>query len=67
MSPKDRTITVRVEPTIAEQMEAIQERFGMAKSEQIRRALESWLAAGAGGLLGSEKTATRRAPTRRKA
>jgi hypothetical protein len=60
MSPKDRTIIARVEPDVAEQMDAIQERFGMALSEQVRRALDAWLASGAGGLVDKQPAPRKR-------
>jgi hypothetical protein len=43
MSPKERSITVRLEPAMAEAMEAVQERFGTPFSEQVRRGLAEWL------------------------
>jgi len=44
MSPsKERLITFRVPPELAEAMEAYQERYGTPLSVQCRRAIEAWL------------------------
>jgi len=40
---KARTMTVRLEPDLAERMEEVRERWGTPFSVQIRRALDSWL------------------------
>jgi hypothetical protein len=41
--PKERALTVRVETDLAARMEALRVRYGMPFSEQIRRALKTWL------------------------
>jgi len=44
MSPsKERLITFRARPELADAMEAYRERYGTPLSEQCRRALEAWL------------------------
>jgi hypothetical protein len=53
----ERVVTFRPDDDILEAMKALKERDGMPYSEQIRRALREWL----------NKTAPRRASTRRKA
>lgn len=45
MSPKDRSVTIRLDPPIAEAMEAMRLRYGTPLSEQVRRALVAWLTA----------------------
>jgi hypothetical protein len=45
MSPRDRVLTVRIEPEISDAMEIIRERHGTPISEQVRRGLRMWLEA----------------------
>ena len=62
MSPK-RLTTFRVAPELIAGMRAVKDRDGVPMSVQLDRALRAWLAARETGT----KTASRRAPTRRKA
>jgi Arc/MetJ-type ribon-helix-helix transcriptional regulator len=43
MSPKERVITVRLDEALSDAMERQRERHGTPVSEQVRRALRSWL------------------------
>ena len=44
MTPqKDRVLTVRIDNDLSDAMEALRERHGTPISEQVRRALRSWL------------------------
>jgi hypothetical protein len=62
MSPKDRVVTFRPDDDLLKGMAALRERDGMPFSEQVRRALRVFLTDK--GVM--EKTASRRASTRRK-
>ena len=41
--PKDRVLTVRIDNDLSDAMEALREKHGTPISEQVRRALRSWL------------------------
>jgi len=43
MAPKERAVTVRLEADLAGRMDALRVRYGTPFSEQIRRALKTWL------------------------
>lgn len=44
MTPqKDRVLTVRVDTDLSDAMEVLREKHGTPISEQVRRALRSWL------------------------
>jgi hypothetical protein len=64
MSPRDKILTFRPDEEVYAAMEKLRSGDGVPFSEQIRRALRSWLTEK--GLL-SKKPAPRRAVTRRKA
>jgi hypothetical protein len=62
MAIKPLVITVRVDAELRQAMESYQARYGAPLSEQVRRALQAWLADQAV----MTKADSRRAPTRRK-
>jgi hypothetical protein len=63
MSPRIAS-TFRVEDDLLEGLREVKERDGIPVSEQVRRALRAWLDSKG---IQQQKTAPRRAPTRRKA
>lgn len=70
MSPRERLITLRLDQAVHDQLEADRQRFGTPISEQIRRALDVWLAGGGmAGSVGAQEgqAARKRAGTRKRA
>jgi hypothetical protein len=62
VTPKERSVTFRVEADLAAGMDMLRERYGTPFSEQIRRALRAWLQSQ--GVVKAERP---RAGTRRRA
>lgn len=78
MSPRGRLISLRLDDEVLAALEDMRHRFGTPVSEQIRRAIDAWLANG--GVLSGvtppdagpsaparQQTARRRADTRKRA
>jgi len=63
MTPIRKVTTFRTDPDVQQAMEALRERDGIPLSEQIRRALRSWLETK--GALRRAKPAARRRSTLR--
>jgi len=69
VAPRERLVAVRLEQVVHDQLENDRQTFGTPISEQIRRAIDAWLAAGGmkGSLAAGQKAARKRAATRGRA
>lgn len=43
MTPRDRVLSIRLDPDVADAMDALREQHGTPFSVQVRRALRAWL------------------------